>query len=82
MIQTLIFTLLTLLIPLHQTYQANAHSRANDLKLWAIYWALFALIRSFQWFVPFFSHTIFEFIFTLIFIWAYHETYKVNFVLT
>ena len=49
MIDDLAYMLLTILIPLKQTYDAAKFKNAGGLKVWSVYWAFFFIFKSIQW---------------------------------
>ena len=77
MIDTAIYLLLTVFVPLRQTYNSIKDKDPEDTQLWSIYWAVFAIIKSLQFAITFFEAVPFQFLFLLILIWLYHEHFKV-----
>ena len=77
MIEPAIYALLTILIPLKQTYDSSCFKSAAGLRLWAVYWAFFAIFKSVQWNMACLQTTPVDFLFLLCALWIYNDTYKV-----
>ena len=78
MIDDIIYLLLTVLIPLKQTYDALKFKYQEGLKLWSVYWGIFFTLKSIQWNVKYLQSIPFDFVFILICMWTYTGYYKVN----
>jgi hypothetical protein len=77
MIEQTIYILLTVIIPLKLTYSAVRHESTDPKKLWAVYWAIYFGFKSLQWSCWLFQYRPIDFIFVLLAIWLYNDSYKV-----
>lgn len=78
MIECAIYTLLTVLIPLKMTYSSLRHDAAESKKLWAMYWSFFFAFKSLQWNCWLLQYRPVDFVFVLLALWFYNDSYKVK----
>ena len=49
MIDQVVYVLLTVLIPLKQTYDSAKFKYKEGLHMWSVYWGFFFMFKSLQW---------------------------------
>lgn len=77
MLACAIYLILTVLIPAKMSHHALSTPTKLDNKLWAIYWAIFAIFKSLQWNIWLLNYPVVHFLFCVFALWLYHENYKV-----
>lgn len=78
MIECAIYLLLTVFIPLKMTYSSLRHDDSESKKLWAMYWAFFFAFKSLQWECWLLQYRPVDFVFVLLALWFYNDSYKVR----
>lgn len=77
-LEEVIYLLLTVFIPLKCTYHEIRHQNAEAKKLWAVYWAFYFVFKSLQSNFQLFQYRFLDFVFVLLALWIYNDSYKVR----
>lgn len=77
MIEQIIYLLLTVFIPLKLSYSSYRHSNTENQKLLAMYWAIYFAFKSVQWDCWLLQYRPVDFVFVLLALWLYNDSYKV-----
>lgn len=77
MIEQVIYLLLTVFIPLKLSYSSHRHNNTENQKLLAMYWAIYFAFKSVQWNCWLLQYRPFDFVFVLVALWLYNDSYKV-----